>query len=255
MRGFIAFFKKEMLALVRSGRLVFLGILFVLFGVMNPAIAKLTPWLFEVLADSLAESGFIVTETDVTALQAWIQFFKNIPLALIVVLVMFAGTFSNEYSKGSLIIPISKGISKSTVSIAKLLTTELVWTVGYWLCYGITYAYSAYYWDNSIMHYLVESVAFTYVFGVFLIAVLMCFAAASDGIALPLLGLGAVYGISYLLGILADCEKYVPTKLTASAPLYTGAAEPNEYLPALFVTLLLTIVFSFGMTFLGKRKI
>ena len=50
----IAFWKKEWLEQLRSGKLIILGILFVLFGIMNPAVAKLTPWLLEAMADSLA---------------------------------------------------------------------------------------------------------------------------------------------------------------------------------------------------------
>ena len=43
MRAFLAFMKKEWMEQIRSSRLVVLTILFVLFGIMNPAIAKLTP--------------------------------------------------------------------------------------------------------------------------------------------------------------------------------------------------------------------
>lgn len=41
----IAFMKKEWMENVRTGRIWILLILFGLFGVMNPAIAKLTPWI------------------------------------------------------------------------------------------------------------------------------------------------------------------------------------------------------------------
>lgn len=54
MKSLLAFIKKETMEQFRSGRLMILGILFVLLGVMNPAVAKITPWLLEILADSLA---------------------------------------------------------------------------------------------------------------------------------------------------------------------------------------------------------
>lgn len=255
MRGFTAFFKKEILALIRSGKLLFLGILFVLFGIMNPAIAKLTPLLYELLSDSMAENGIVITNTDVNALQAWIQFFKNIPIAMIVVLVMFAGSFANEYSKGSLVLPITKGLSKTAVSVVKLLTVELVWTAGYWLCYGITYAYSDYYWDNSILFHLGEAAGFNFLLGVFLIAVMMCFAVITDSIAAPLIGTGAVFLASYLFGLLPKCAQYVPSYLSAVSPLYTGAVEPKEYISAFIVTMILSICAVIGMITLGKRKV
>ena len=51
MRSFIAFFKKELLESARSGKFMILGILFFAFGVMNPAVAKLTPWMLELMAE------------------------------------------------------------------------------------------------------------------------------------------------------------------------------------------------------------
>ena len=64
---------------IRSSRLMILGILFILFGIMNPAVAKLTPWLLETLADSLAETGLTVTGVTVTAMDSWVQFFYEYP--------------------------------------------------------------------------------------------------------------------------------------------------------------------------------
>ena len=83
MKSLHAFIKKETMEQFRSGRLMILGILFVLLGVMNPAVAKITPWLLEILADSLAESGMTVTPVTVSAMDSWVQFFKNMPLGLI----------------------------------------------------------------------------------------------------------------------------------------------------------------------------
>ena len=97
MKSFMAFFKKEILESVRSGKLLILGLLFLLFGIMNPAIATLTPWMYDILSDSLAESGMIVTEVAVDALTSWTQFFKNIPMALIVFVLIYGGIFTKEY--------------------------------------------------------------------------------------------------------------------------------------------------------------
>ena len=43
MKSLHAFIKKETMEQFRSGRLMILGVLFVLLGVMNPAVAKITP--------------------------------------------------------------------------------------------------------------------------------------------------------------------------------------------------------------------
>ena len=83
MKPLLAFMKKEYLEAARTGKLLILILLFVLFGIMNPAVAKLTPWMMEMLSDTIAESGLIVTNIQVDAMASWTQFFKNIPMALI----------------------------------------------------------------------------------------------------------------------------------------------------------------------------
>ena len=47
MKHFLAFLRKEAIEHKRTGKCTILGILFVLFGIMNPAIAKMTPWLLQ----------------------------------------------------------------------------------------------------------------------------------------------------------------------------------------------------------------
>lgn len=51
MKSLYAFIKKESLELIRSGKLVLLVIISCLFGIMNPFIAKITPWLMEMMSD------------------------------------------------------------------------------------------------------------------------------------------------------------------------------------------------------------
>ena len=68
MRQLFAFGKKEWMELVRSGKFLVLLILFCLFGIMNPAVAKLTPWMMQAMSESLAEAGFLVGHVTVDAM-------------------------------------------------------------------------------------------------------------------------------------------------------------------------------------------
>ena len=167
MRSFLAFFKKELMESARSGKLMILGILFFAFGVMNPAIAKLTPWLLDVLSESLAESGMTVTAVTVDALTSWTQFFKNIPMALIAFILLYSGIFTKEYESGTLILMLTKGLDRYKVVLAKALLMLSVWTGGYWLCFCVTYAYNVYFWDNGIAVGLMPAALHWWLFGIF----------------------------------------------------------------------------------------
>ena len=106
MKSLLAFIKKEITEQIRSGKVLFLTLLFVLFGIMNPAVAKLTPWLLETMADSLAESGMVVTSVTVSAMDSWMQFFKNMPIGLLVFILMESNIFSKEYQSRTLILSL-----------------------------------------------------------------------------------------------------------------------------------------------------
>ena len=150
MRSLFAFMKKELLEQLRSGRLAVMGLLFVLFGIMNPAVAKLTPWLLEVMSDSLADSGMTVTDVTVTAMDSWVQFFKNIPIALIIFVLLQSSIFTKEYSSGTLVLSLTKGLARYQVVVSKAALLIALWSACYWMCFGITYAYNAYFWDNAV---------------------------------------------------------------------------------------------------------
>ncbi len=134
LSDFFTFTGKEFMELRRNGRLLIFLIVFVVLGVMNPATAKLTPWLLKTMADSLEATGITVTEYTVTAMDSWVQYFKNMPtIGLLFTVVMFGGFFTSEYTRGTLIPLLARGLSKNTVAAAKTLTMLLVWSGGYWM--------------------------------------------------------------------------------------------------------------------------
>lgn len=242
MRSFVAFLKKEGLEQLRSGKLTILGILFVCFGIMNPAIAKLTPWLLETLSDSLAETGMIVTGVTVSAMDSWVQFFKNIPMALIAFVFLQSNLFTKEYQSGTLILSLTKGLKRSTVVLSKVTVLTVLWTLSFWLCFAVTYLYNAYFWDNSIAQHLLLSVGCWWLFGMLVIALMTLFSTLSDSNTGVLLGTGGVVLASYLLGLLPKVGKYLPTFLTDGNSLIYGTREPHAYLASIFITTGITLV-------------
>lgn len=242
MRALIAFFKKEMTEQARSGKLLFLVILFILFGVMNPAIAKLTPWLLETMSESLESSGMTVTAVTVTAMDSWVQFFKNMPMALIAFVLMQSSIFTKEYQSGTLILTLTKGLRRSHVVLAKTAVTLMLWTVGYWLCFGITYGYNAYFWDNSVAQNLGLSVLYWWVFGIFTVALIPLFSTLCAGNTGVLIGTGGVVLVSSLVSLLPDVSKYLPTRLMDGTSLIYGAAGVEDYTAALIITAVATVV-------------
>jgi len=256
MISLIAFLKKELTEQLRSGRLLILGLLFVLFGIMNPAIAKLTPWLLEIMADSLAESGMIITDVKVSAMDSWVQFFKNLPMSLIVFVLLESSIFTKEYSSGTLVLSLTKGLHRYKVVISKALVLTVLWTLGYWLCFGITYGYNAYFWDNSIAKNLTFSVVCWWLFGVTVIALMVLFSTVAKSNTGVLLGTGGVILASCMIGLLPKYGKYLPTYLADGNSLIYGLAENRTFIPSLIIAVTVSIIcFAVSIPLFNKRRL
>lgn len=229
MRSLIAFVKKELIEQIRTGKLLIMGILFILFGIMNPAIAMLTPWLLETFADSMQSSGLVVTATTVTALDSWMQFYKNVPMLLIAFVLFEGNIFTKEYESGTLILSLTKGLKRYKVVASKALVLVMLWTVGYWMCFGITYGYNAYYWDNSVANNLMFSVVCWWIFGLWVISLMILFSVMTNSNAGVLTSTGGVVLGAYMISMVPKIAEYLPTMLAGSGSLIYGVTEVKMY--------------------------
>ena len=254
MKQFSAFLKKEFTEHIRSGRMMIMGIIFVIIGVMNPAVAKLTPWLMDMFAESLAESGMIMTEVTVTAMDSWMQFFKNLPIAIIAFLLLESGVFTREYQSGTLILALTKGLDRYKVVISKSLVMLIMWTVFFWLTFGITYGYNAYYWDNSIASDIFGAMVCSWLFGVFLVAAVTLFSTVLEFNTGALVGAGGVVLLSYIVGFIPAVSKYVPTHLLDGYSILTSKAELSSYAWSCAITSVLSISAFVGSIFAFNKK-
>lgn len=256
MKSLFAFMKKEWMDMVRSGRLVILFVMFLLLGIMNPAVAKLTPWMLDMMAESMEQSGLMVTDVTVDAMVSWTQFFKNIPIGLIAFVLISSNLFTKEYNDGTLILVLTKGLARYKVIVAKTVILLLSWSACYFMCFGITYVYNAYFWDNSVAYNLIETVLFCYILGIFAVALLVLFSTLVQNSTGVLLGTGGAFAVSYLVGMIPKLTKYTPTMLMSTSGLLSGVEEVSKYVTALTVTVIISVLaIVFSVPIMNKKKL
>lgn len=254
MRQWAAFTKKEGMELFRSGRFVVLLLLSGLFGVMSPAIAKLTPWMMELLSDQLAESGMMVGTVEVDAMTSWMQFYKNMPMMLVVMVVMFGGILIGELQKGTLIPIVAKGMKRRRLLYAKAFMIAAVWTGGYLLSYAVTYAYNAYFWDNAAASHLFFAAFCFWLFGLWILSVILPASVCTRSAAAVILTVGIGFVISYVLTVIPVMKPYSPMYLLESMPLLTGETAAGDYTAALCVTAGLVILNLIAAVYFFDKK-
>ena len=237
MNGFIAFTKKELTESVRSYRLLIMLAVFAIFGFLGPLTAKFTPQLLAAFAPQLD-----MNMPEPVALDSWVQFYKNVSsLGFSLMIILFSSILSTEYTKGTLTIMLTKGLSRPAVILAKFTMMVCIMTISLWICFGITWGYTAYFWQDTSLQHLFISALFLWIGGVMILAVLMLGSVVSKvafTCILLVLGVTVVFSI---LGMTPFFEHFNPMLLsTKNIDLITG----NILVSDMMVPMIISLAFS-----------
>ena len=240
MRGYLAFLKKEFIESFRTYKLLIVLAVFVMFGISNPLLAKLLPEIMK----AVETQGITLSIPEPTALDSWTQFYKNMTGTQIIVLVIvFSGTIATELSKGTLVNILTKGVSRISVIMAKFTAITLIWTLSYWLCYGVTYGYTAYLFSGSQLSNLAFSAFCMWLFGIMIISVIMFFGSLTGNIFGTLLGTGGFAVVLMLLNMISKINDYVPYKLASeNLQLIQNQSKIGDLIPAILVAGVVSVV-------------
>lgn len=254
MKQLIAFIKKEFLAQIRNGKIMVLGILFCLFGIMNPAIAKMLPWFLKLMSKELQESGMSIEKINVDALTSWTQFFKNMPILLIIFIVMFSSILTLEYERKTLINVITKGLNRWKILFSKFFIMFIIWTVGFLISFLITYGYNAFYWDNDVAKNLFIASISLYLIGLWFISIIIASSAIFNTTSAVMMSSIIILITSYLVGLLPIFTEIVPTFLLNSNELLMGIIDNSQCVVSIIVTFALIILNILISTYYFNKK-
>lgn len=229
MRALVCLIRKELMESFRTGKMIIVLGIFILFGIMNPAFAKLTPFIMEKFAETDESMGIVITGMTMDAGMSWQQFYKNMPMLVVAFLLIYSGIFTNEFQKNTLIPIVTKGLERWKIVVSKTIVLLLVWTVGYCFNYGLTYFYTDYYWDNGIMSNLFLGGFCYWLFGTVIIALVVFFSSISKSSGEVLLGVGVVYFVVSILSMVKAIGKVLPTALCSQNIIY-GSGTSGIYM-------------------------
>ncbi len=133
--------RKEWLELWRTYKAPAMGLVFLLFGLLSPALAKLTPELLKMIGTG--QPGLVIQIPPPTTVDALDQYLKNLTQLCTLVLVLVAmGTVARERERGTAVLTLSKPVGRGAFLAAKftglaiLLAGSLI--VGAIFCYLYT---------------------------------------------------------------------------------------------------------------------
>lgn len=239
MRGYVAFTRKEFIENARNYRLLMMLSLFFFFGLLNPLTAKFTPELLSLLAPEFQE----VLPPPV-AMDSWVQFYKNVSsLGFSLAIILFSTMLSSEYAKGTLAIMLTKGLSRPAVILAKFTVATAIMTVSMWMCYGITYGYTAFFWHGEALSRTVFAAFALWICGILYVSIIMLgcvlFRQAFTAI-LFLLGTTTVISLLGMLDIFKNISPMILT--TKNVDYISGAIGMSEFTIPIVIALVISAV-------------
>ena len=252
MSHYRSFLKKELLESARTYKLLIMLLMFFAFGIMNPLFAKLTP----ALLNALASEGMSITLAEPTAFDSWTQFFKNISqMGLIVMAIVFSGVLGTELSKGTLINMLTKGLSRSAVVLSKYTYMALIWTISILISFFVTWGYTVYLFPGGEIVNLLFSVFCIWLFGMFLLAMLLFAATLTKNNYGCLLITGAGVVTCMLCNIIPAAQKYNPLSLASkNMELITNTIEVSSLYYCIWITGILSLVFIASSVLIFRKK-
>jgi len=252
MNNYIAFLKKELLENIRTYKMPIMLLVFFVFGIMNPLTAKITPDLLT----ALMPEGMSVTLTEPTAFDSWTQFFKNVSqMGLIVMVIVFSGILGTELSKGTLINMLTKGLSRSAVILSKYTCMAMIWTMSIIISFFVTWGYTVYLFPSGEIVNLLFSVFCLWVFGMFLLALLLFAATLTKNNYGCLLITGAGVVACMLCNIIPAAHKYNPLSLaTDNMSLITNTVEASSLYCTIWIAGILSLIFIASSILIFRKK-
>ena len=254
MKNVYFFSKKELIESWRTSRLLILIVIFLILGLMNPLLAKLTP---EIIKMTIGEE-VAKTIDNPTSLDSWTQFFKNFTqIGLIVLALMFSGIVSNEVSKGTLINLVTKGLQRWIVIVSKLISLIIQWTLCLLLSFLVTWSYTLYYFPDNDSPYIFQAIFPLWIFGILLVSLFIFSSTVARNSYEGLLMTGSGIIVLVLLNLFDKMKFYNPISLiTQNISFLQDSQLFQDFLPAIFISVLLFFGFiGLSIVIFNKKKL
>lgn len=252
MKGFLAFTKKEFMEQIRSYKWIIVFCVFFLFGMTSPLLAKLMPDIFS----GMDMEGMKIVIPTPTVFDAYTQYFKNMTqMGILIILLVFGGILSNELTKGTLVNVLSKGLSRPAVILSKYTAAVTLWTLGYLLSAVTDYGYTVYLFKNSEVKNLVFSLFCLWVFGCFVLSLILLSSTLTGGSFGGLILSSILILLLLLINIVPKVEKYNPVTLASkNAELLKGTQNVSGLMVTVWITIGLIVTGMAASILLFEKK-
>ncbi|HGD1471466.1 hypothetical protein UW656_10655, partial [Streptococcus agalactiae] len=169
---------------------------------------------------------------------------------------LFSSTLTQEFSKGTLINLVTKGLAKKVIILAKFIVITLLWTVSYLLSVVIHFSYTLYYFNNEGSHKLMVYGA-TWFIGILFISLILFFSVLFRKTLGVLLGCLFMVVLCVVSGFFKISKSYNPMLLIQKqGEMLSGKFKVQDLMePSILVFLLIIMTLLLSMYIFEKSEV
>lgn len=250
MTGFAALLRKELLEQLRTWRLLIVAIVFALFGLGSPIIARYTPEIVKALAGTQL-TGLIPAPS---IADAYTQFLKNLgQTGILAAILLTMGSVATEKERGTAALILTKPASRGAFLAAKLSAIACTLLVGLVVAAIGAYVYTWLLFSAPDPLGFAEMSALLFL-SLLAYASLTFLGSTLTRSALPAAGIGiGAMVLLALVSALPTVGAYVPGNLNAPAMALAQGQAPDPVIGPVLSTCALVAV-AFGLAWLSFRR-
>jgi ABC-2 type transport system permease protein len=241
MRQFGILLGKDFLELLRTKRILIVGIVFVIFAMTSPLLAKMTPELLRMLGDEVQ-----IIMPDATIVDSYLQFVSNISqICIYALIIAFGGLIVRERKSGMYNNLLNNGVKRSSFVLSKIVAQLLVVTAIYVVSCLLFSFYNSVLFGEFWTADSLLSFTMMYVFLVFALSFINFFSVISKSVMASII-FGFIMTIAIALLDLFSFGKYLPNYLLSlSVGVLNDPEVMNYVLPNIAITLGLSAMIIF----------
>jgi ABC-2 type transport system permease protein len=216
MTGFGVFLRKELREALRGNRVLAVGAIFALLGIISPLTAKYTPELLKLVGTG--QSGVTIIFPAPTVADAIAQYLKNVAgTGTLIALLLPMGMVAREKERGTAAFALVKPLSREAYLAAKLVALLILLAAGVALAAIATYYYTALLFEPIAAGSFIACTLLI-LFALLVYALMTFLGSVVANSQLPAVGIGlTAWVIVSLIGVIPSAVKFTPAGLLDSA--------------------------------------
>ena len=151
---------------------------------------------------------------------------------------------SSEYSKGTLLLLVTKGLARPAVILTKYTVAAVSMTVSFWVSFVGAYGYTDHLWPDASLSYIVPSAFFMWMIGFLYLSILILGCVLFKQTFTSILFTGGIVALFSVFSMVRPLSALNPIVLASrNVDLISGKISITEFTVPFIISVVLSVVF------------